>query len=175
MVTLDNACYLTFHTVTTITLFRERQYLCDYATMGLNKWLSSVVHSALLPSQGPGGEHPTAGPPFSCPGEFYPTEARPSSWIPLLPYTWFSPLPRNILKISSTLPDRGIALGGSRFGFNCHFRGHIKMRLSSSKLWPDLSKPEHAHHQAQSCYKTFLGEPRLCCRFWGLGQWRGIH
>lgn len=81
---------------------------------------------------------------------------------------------KNILLIF-TLPDREIALGGSRFGFNCHFRGHIKMRLSSSKLWPDLSKPERAHHQAQSCYETFLGEPRLCCRFRGPGQWRGIH
>ena len=98
MVILDNVCYLSFHIVTTITLFRERQYLCDYAAMGLNKWLSSVVPTALLLSQGPGGEPPEAGPPLSCPRELYPTEARPSSWILLLPLTWLSPLPGNILE-----------------------------------------------------------------------------
>ena len=74
---------------------------------------------------------------------------------------------------SCVRPDRGIALGGSGLGFNCHFRGRMKMGLSSSKLWPDLSKPEGAHHQAQSCHKTLLGQPGLCCRFRGLGQWGG--
>ena len=75
---------------------------------------------------------------------------------------------------SCVRPDRGIALGGSGLGFNCHFRGRMKMGLSSSKLWPDLSKPEGAHHQAQSCHKTLLGQPGLCCRFRGLGRWRGF-
>lgn len=82
-----------------------------------------------------------------------------------------SPLPRYILKVSSTQPGRGIALGGSSFGFNYHFRGRMKMGLPSSKLWPDLGKPGHAHHQTQSCYKTFLGQPRPCCRFRGPWRW----
>ena len=40
------------------------------------------------------------------------------------------------------------------------------MASSSSKFWPDLSKAERADHQAQSCLRTLLGEPRLCCKSW---------
>lgn len=130
---------------------------------------------SLVPSREPGVEPPRAGPPLSCPGELHPTEASPSSWIPLLPCTWLSPLRRNILKVSSPEPEREIALEGSSFWLSGRFRGLMKMGLSSSELWPDLSKRECADPQSQSCCKTFLGEPRLRGRSWRLGQLRGIH
>ena len=130
---------------------------------------------SLVPSREPGVKPPRAGSLLSCPGELYPTEASPSSWIPSLPYTWLSPLCRNILKMSSPEPEREIALEDSSFWLSGRFRGLMKTGLSSSELWRDLSKRECADPQAQSCCKTFLGEPRLCCKSWRLGQSRGIH
>lgn len=170
MVILDNACYLSFHIVTTITLFRERQYLCDYVAMGLNKWLSSVIPSALLLSQGPGGEPPEAGPSPPVPESSTPTEAAKFTdpIAALLGFLLFL----EIYWASCVRPDRGIALGGSGLGFNCHFVATWRWGFSS-KLWPDLGKPVGAHHQAQSCHKT-LRAARALLQIPGLGQWRGF-
>lgn len=108
-----------------------------------------------------------------CPESSHPTEARPNYGSHCCLLLGFSSSWKYI-GASCVRPDRGIALGGSGLGFNCHFCGHMKMGLSSSKLWPDLGKPEGAHHQAQSCHKTFLGQPGLCCRFGGLESVEGF-
>ena len=175
MVTLDNACYLSFHIVTTITLSRERQCLCDYAAMGLNNGSAlQSLQPCFLP-KGLVGSAPRQDLHSPVPESSTLQRRSQVHGSHCCLIIGLSPLPRNILKVSSTQPDRGITLGGSSFWFNYHFRGRMKMGLPSSKLWPDLGKPEHAHHQAQSCYKTFLGQPGPCCRFRGLGQWRGMH